>query len=71
MSLPQGVHLVLVPPPGTDKILSHDALAFLAMIHRTFDKRRKELLENRKKVQADLDKVRRRSQTFLPLSLPC
>ena len=57
MSLPQGVHLVLPAPQGAEQILSNDALEFLAMIHRTFDKRRKELLENRKVVQAELDKV--------------
>ncbi|ORX35126.1 malate synthase [Kockovaella imperatae] len=55
-TLPQGVHLVLAPPKGTEKILSNEALEFLATVHRTFDSRRKELLENRRKVQADLDK---------------
>jgi len=58
MSLPHGVHLTISPPKGGESILSHEALEFLAMLHRTFDKRRKELLENRKKVQADLDKVK-------------
>lgn len=56
-SLPKGVHLTLSPPKGTESILSTEAIEFLVILHRTFDGRRKELLENRKKVQADLDKV--------------
>jgi malate synthase len=57
MSLPQGVHLTLAPPKGGESILSTEALEFLVVLHRTFDARRRELLENRKKVQAELDKV--------------
>jgi len=57
MSLPSGIHLTTPPPKGTEHILSPDALSFLAIIHRTFNARRKELLANRKKVQAELDKV--------------
>jgi malate synthase len=59
MSLPTGVHLTSPIPKGAEGILSPDALAFLAVIHRTFNDRRKELLANRKKVQAELDKVSR------------
>lgn len=57
-NLPKGVHLTLSPPKGTEEILSTEAIEFLTVLHRTFDARRKELLENRKKVQAELDKVR-------------
>jgi len=57
-SLPKGVHFTLSPPKGTESIISTEAIEFLAILHRTFDGRRKELLENRKKVQADLDAVR-------------
>lgn len=56
-SLPKGVHFTLSPPKGTESIISTEAIEFLAILHRTFDGRRKELLENRKKVQADLDAV--------------
>jgi malate synthase len=62
--LPQGVHFTLSPPKGTESIISTEAIEFLAVLHRTFDARRKELLENRKKVQADLDAVC--LSTFLP-----
>jgi len=57
MTLPTGLHLTLPPPPGSEHILTNDALSFLAILHRTFNARRLELLENRKKVQAELDKV--------------
>lgn len=59
-NLPQGVHLTLPPPQGAESILSTEAVEFLTILHRTFDSRRKELLENRKKVQAELDKVSHR-----------
>jgi malate synthase len=55
--LPKGVHFTLSPPKGTESIISTEAIEFLAVLHRTFDGRRKELLENRNKVQADLDSV--------------
>ncbi|ORY26943.1 malate synthase [Naematelia encephala] len=64
MSLPTGVHLTIAPPKGGEDILSHDAIEFLAVLHRTFDNRRLELLENRKKIQDDLD--RGKPLTFLP-----
>jgi malate synthase len=57
MSLPTGVHLTSPIPKGAENILSSEALSFLAIIHRTFGERRKELLVNRKKVQAELDNV--------------
>ena len=58
MSTPAGITLTIPPPKGGESILTHEALDFLAILHRTFNKKRKELLENRKKVQVELDKVR-------------
>jgi len=40
----------------TKKILSKDAAVFLALLHRTFNQRRKELLQRRVIRQAELDK---------------
>ena len=40
----------------TRKVLNTESIAFLALLHRTFDKRRKELLERRKIRQAEIDK---------------
>jgi malate synthase len=40
----------------TKKILNKEAIVFLALLHRTFDKRRKELLQRRVIRQAELDK---------------
>lgn len=40
----------------TRKILSKDAAIFLALLHRTFNKTRKQLLERRMIRQAELDK---------------
>lgn len=57
MSTPAGVNLTLPVPQGGETILTPDALAFLAVLHRAFDKRRKELLKNREKIQVELDKV--------------
>lgn len=57
MSLPTGVHLTLPVPKGAENILSTEALEFLVVLHRTFESRRQELLENRKKVQKELDSV--------------
>ncbi|ANZ75497.1 BA75_03121T0 [Komagataella pastoris] len=45
-------------------ILTKDALKFVVLLHRTFNNTRKELLENRQKVQAKLDKGEK--LTFLP-----
>ena len=64
MALPQGVHLTIPAPRGGESILTTEALDFLAILHRTFDKRRKELLEARNVVQAALDKV---SSRLLPI----
>ncbi|AAW45155.1 hypothetical protein CNBL2980 [Cryptococcus deneoformans B-3501A] len=64
MSLPQGIYLTAPIPKGGEHILSTEALEFLALLHRTFNKRRLELLKNREKVQAELDQGKPLS--FLP-----
>lgn len=40
----------------TRKLLNKDAIAFLALLHRSFDTKRKELLQRRVVRQAELDK---------------
>lgn len=40
----------------TSKVLSKDAAVFLALLHRTFNKTRKDLLERRQIRQKELDK---------------
>ena len=40
----------------TKKILSKEAITFLALLHRSFDKRRRSLLERRQIRQAEIDK---------------
>ncbi|KIR58176.1 malate synthase A [Cryptococcus bacillisporus CA1280] len=64
MSLPQGIYLTVPIPKGGEHILSTQALEFLAVLHRTFNNRRLELLKNRGKVQAELDQGK--SLSFLP-----
>ena len=47
---------VLAPVPGWGReVLAPDALAFIASLHREFDGRRRELLEQRRMRQAELD----------------
>lgn len=55
VQLPDGVRISGVLPPGFSEILSHDALAFLADLHRTFNGPRLDLLENRIEMQEALD----------------
>jgi malate synthase len=47
-----------------DEILTPDALAFIAVLHRAFDERRRELLDRRSALQVELD--RGRTFDFLP-----
>ncbi|WVQ64250.1 malate synthase A [Kwoniella botswanensis] len=63
-SFPKEIHFTSPIPQEAQHILSKDAVEFLAVLHRTFDKRRLELLENRKQVQAELDQGKPLS--FLP-----
>lgn len=41
--------------PGSDNILTRDAIAFLSILHRTFDATRRELLRGRGESQRKLD----------------
>ncbi|MGE0736305.1 MAG: malate synthase A [Alphaproteobacteria bacterium] len=53
--MPTGVELLGKLAPGYDEILTHEALAFVAELQRTFGARRDALLERRKEIQAKLD----------------
>lgn len=52
----QGVNILGTVGQEHKKILTPDALAFLALLHRSFNNTRKQLLERRKIRQAELDK---------------
>jgi len=52
----QGVNILGAVNDGQKKILTPPALAFLALLHRSFNNTRKQLLERRKIRQAELDK---------------
>ncbi|KAI1854265.1 hypothetical protein JX265_000674 [Neoarthrinium moseri] len=52
----QGVNVLGAVGPEHKKILTPDALAFLTLLHRSFNATRKQLLERRKIRQAELDK---------------
>ncbi|HEU4622230.1 MAG TPA: malate synthase A [Burkholderiaceae bacterium] len=52
---PAGVHIHAPIKPGFDAILTPEALALVAKLHRAFEPRRRELLEARKRVAAELD----------------
>src|SRR5690349_20964745 len=63
---PPGVVVVASPagdPPSLDRVLTPDALAFVAELHRAFDGRRRELLAARAERQRRLDAGER--PTFL------
>lgn len=55
-SILQGVNVLGSVQEQHKKILSPQALAFLALLHRSFNATRKNLLERRKQRQAELDK---------------
>ena len=55
-SINQGVSILGALNDQSRKILTKDATAFLALLHRTFNGRRKELLQRRNIRQAELDK---------------
>ncbi|MCJ1278646.1 hypothetical protein MMC21_006463 [Puttea exsequens] len=55
-SIIQGVSILGPLNDQTSKILSKEATAFLALLHRSFNLRRKELLQRRDIRQAELDK---------------
>lgn len=52
---PSGVEVLGHLEPGYGDILTHEALTFLAGLHRRFEKRRQSLLRYRKERQAELD----------------
>ncbi|MFL6117976.1 MAG: malate synthase A, partial [Catenulispora sp.] len=54
MSMPAGVEVTGAPRERFEEVLSPDALAFLADLHRTFDPRRRELLAMRAERDARL-----------------
>ena len=55
LNLPQGVAVKGVVAPRFDEILTHDALAFVAELHRRFDATRKRLLALRAERQKRFD----------------
>lgn len=63
-SILQGVSVLGKVDEVHRKILTPDALAFLALLHRSFDTTRRALLERRKQRQADID--RGQLPDFLP-----
>lgn len=52
---PSGVEILGHLEPGYREILDHDALSFLAGLHRRFDRRRQSLLRKRKARATELD----------------
>jgi malate synthase len=79
LKLPDGVEVMGESLPQVFEILSNEAMALIAKLHRQFNGRRKELLERRNKRQADLDagilpdflpeteKIRSRDWTVAPI----
>lgn len=55
LHLPAGVQINASVPPEFEDILTHDALALVAKLHRAFNGRRQERLADRIKRQAELD----------------
>src|SRR4051812_38602186 len=53
--IPPGIELRRLSVPGADRILTPDALAFVADLQRRFEPVRLELLHRRKERQAELD----------------
>src|SRR4051812_14710523 len=53
--IPPGIELRRPSVPGADRILTPDALAFVADLQRRFEPVRLELLHRRKERQAELD----------------
>jgi len=54
-TLPAGVKIAAPMHPRFDEILTHDALAFVAKLHRAFEPQRRELLQARVARQARID----------------
>ena len=64
MSTPTGVQITAPLPPGYERILTSDALALVAQLHRAFEARRQELLAKRVERAKRLDAGER--PDFLP-----
>jgi len=54
-NVPKGVEIVGEPVPGLDEVLTPDAVAFVADLHRRFAALRRDLLERRSDRQRELD----------------
>ena len=59
LNLPAGVQITGPIKPGYESVLTHDALALVAKLHRAFEGRRQELLKARVERQARIDAVSR------------
>jgi malate synthase len=55
LSLPQDVAITGAVKPGHERVFTPDALAFLAGLHRRFEARRREILQQRSERQARFD----------------
>jgi malate synthase len=55
LNLPAGVQITAPIKPGYESILTHEALALVAKLHRAFEARRQELLKARVARQARID----------------
>ena len=64
MSTPTGVQITAPLAPGFERILTSDALALVAQLHRAFEPRRQELLARRAERAKRLDAGER--PDFLP-----
>src|SRR5436190_19228760 len=62
--LPKGVSFTERPKRGYDRVLTSDAVAFVAELHSRFEGRRRELLKQRAERQAQFD------ESALPDFLP-
>ncbi|MFN0243543.1 MAG: malate synthase A [Planctomycetota bacterium] len=64
VDLPPGIEILAPAIPAAKRVLTPEALAFVARLARAFEPRRQELLARRKRVQQALDRGTR--PTFLP-----
>ena len=55
LTLPASVQITAPLKPGYECILTHDALALVAKLHRAFEPRRQQLLKARIERQARID----------------
>src|SRR5258708_6707622 len=55
LKFPDGVKITATISPATEEILVPEVIELIAALHRSFNQRRKELLQRRQQRQADLD----------------